>query len=107
MFERHRGPWSKGLSIRSLHYFMAFATLVLSVLLLFLPCGQLTVGFAHRQIPPFFSVGSNIKTDKLYYSLTNRRNTGCLAEPFFAEMKKISKIFLKGGFGCEQRSQKV
>ena len=35
MFERHRGPWSKGLSIRSLHYFMAFATLVLSVLLLF------------------------------------------------------------------------
>ena len=54
-------------------------------------------GFVSWAVPPFLDVGSNMKTDKMYYLLANRRNTGYLAEPFFAELKKISKIFLKGG----------
>ena len=32
--------------------------------------------------------------DKIYYFLTNRRNTGCLAELFYGELQKISKIEL-------------
>jgi len=45
-----------------------------------------------------FSVGSNIIVDKIYYSLTNRRNTGCLAELFFGKIKENLKNIFEGRF---------
>jgi len=64
----------------------------------FLLSRQLTIGFGHRQLPPFFGVGSNIVSGKIYYSLTNRRNTGCSAELFFQRIKENWQNIFEGRF---------
>ena len=64
----------------------------------FLLSCQLTIGFGHRQFPPFFSVGSNIIEDKIYYFLADRRNMGCLAELFFRKIKENLKNIFEGRF---------